>query len=941
MKPTKLFFLLLFSIVVLQVTAQERHSTVKFWAPADRTARANALGLLEIDHFVTQDGAIVAEISHSKVQLLRQLGYRYEVLVHDVAENLQRVNQPFFEALRNGEVNIDGSSKTAARSAFEQPGSTAGAMFTTPTAFQVWSGANSLGGFYNFGQMETAMSNLVSTYSSIASRTSLGVTVGSRNVWVIKISDNVASDENEPEVLFIGVQHAREAIGGSSMIFMMQYLCQNYATDSRIRNLVDNREIFIIVCMNPDGWEYNRSTDPNGGGDWRKNREPNSGGSFGVDLNRNWGIDWGNCAGATTSCGTATQTADTYYGTGPFSERETQFVRDFTYSHHLSLMIDQHAYGPYYSLPFGRPTLHPGADSLTQMDQDFYTAVPALMGKYNGMRAGNSPQSVGYEVAGGVKDWMLKGNIGTGTKGKVFGMTGEGGFGTAIGTFWPPASQIVNLCKGILYQNLQLISAAGSYVDVQDYSPMVLTDKGGAIDLQVRRVGLSNEPVTITAQTIHNIGFNGGGTVTINSIPGYYDTVQVHLPYYLPGAMTDGQRLRFALRIQTGGQTWYDTITKYYRPDTLFAHNMDTGVVTNKWAVTGSWSYLADSGYNNTRALTESPNSSYPFSVGAGSSLARCRDTLVIPAATTGLYITFKTKHRAENFHDKLQLQVSTSVNGGAWSGFTAVNGKTTVREPGTAEGSTINGNPSLTGIRDDWATEVFDLTSFTPGSGTTRMVFRFEFTSDGIDDFWGAIDAGFLIDDIMAIRSSTPFTNLPLGVNFLDFSGALLASREVELKWDAVTDREHSYFIVERSTDQRNWSQVGIVYPNQPFRMIDPSPVKGNNYYRLKAVDINGAAQYSRVININIKSNFFQLSFFPNPVERDLTITVRTETPEKLHLQITDLAGRTVYTQDVTSVSNGRTIQIDTRSLAAQMYILKVVNSKNELLSADKFMKQ
>lgn len=59
--------------------------------------------------------------------------------------------------------------------------------------------------------MNAAMDALVATYPSLASKTSIGTTVEGRNIWCIKISDNVTTDEaNEPEVLYIGLQHARK-----------------------------------------------------------------------------------------------------------------------------------------------------------------------------------------------------------------------------------------------------------------------------------------------------------------------------------------------------------------------------------------------------------------------------------------------------------------------------------------------------------------------------------------------------------------------------------------------------------------------------------------------------------------------------------------------------------------------------------------------------------
>ncbi|HEX2629342.1 MAG TPA: T9SS type A sorting domain-containing protein, partial [Chitinophagaceae bacterium] len=258
-------------------------------------------------------------------------------------------------------------------------------------------------------------------------------------------------------------------------------------------------------------------------------------------------------------------------------------------------------------------------------------------------------------------------------------------------------------------------------------------------------------------------------------------------------------------------------------------------------------------------------------------------------------------------------------------------------QELGMLDGSQINGVPSMTGIRDYWTREYFDLQ---PALGFNNVRIRFTFISDAdLTNFEGEVDDGFLIDNLTVIKGNV--AQAVLGVSFLSFTGTMLPSKEVELKWEAITDRQHSYFVIERSDDQRSWSAIGTVYANQPFRMIDPSPAKGNNYYRLRAVDINGISEYSRVINITYKTNMFSMAFFPNPVETELTLNMKTETPEKMRIEIVDLSGRKVYEQDAISMSAGRTVRIDMRKFAAQIYILKVTNSKNELLSAEKFIKQ
>ncbi|MEO8404902.1 MAG: M14 family zinc carboxypeptidase, partial [Chitinophagaceae bacterium] len=244
MKPIKsiLILVLLVSISFLS-QGQDKYSTVKIYTPADKSERSRIIGLLQIDHFQeTDDGAIVSEISATKLARLKTMKTRYEILVDDVAKNLETLNRQYYLDKSTGNQSSEN------RLAFEETGKTIGSIIPTPSAFVV---QPTFGGYYSFAQMETAMNNLAIDYPALVQKISLGLSTENRDIWCIKISDNVNTDEtNEPEVLFIGVQHAREAIGGSSMIFLMQYLCENYATDPRIKDLVDNREIFIVPCMN-------------------------------------------------------------------------------------------------------------------------------------------------------------------------------------------------------------------------------------------------------------------------------------------------------------------------------------------------------------------------------------------------------------------------------------------------------------------------------------------------------------------------------------------------------------------------------------------------------------------------------------------------------------------------------------------------------------------
>ncbi|HEX2630192.1 MAG TPA: M14 family metallopeptidase, partial [Chitinophagaceae bacterium] len=526
MKPTKL---LLFCLVLISMAAQaqrltqremeNRTSRVKIYAPTDPMLRTKLIGLLGLDHFIPgEGGTIETEIGADDIRKLRLSGYRFDVLIEDVHDHLTALNEQYARDVAAGRV------------AFEQPGNTITNIIAQPSTFTV--NASVFGGYYSYDTMVAHMTRAAAN-TSFVQMVSIGTSHEGRAIWCMKISDNISGgdDATEPDCLFIGLQHAREAITGASMIFFMEYLVEQYNLNNpRIRELVNNREIYIVPCFNPDGWEYNRL---NGGvgTDQRKNRRNigSDGGASqkGVDLNRNWGVDWSNCgqlpftdpiSGDPNSCGSGDPDMVTYWGTSAFSEPETNALRNFVKSKNFVVAFDQHAYGPYYSLPFGRRGV---GHTMTQKQTDFYKAIPALMGKYNGMRANDSYGALHYEVAGGFKDWMLLGEIGSLNKDTIMGMTGEGaaGGGTSGNNFWAPASQIVYLSKGMTFQNLQLALSAGSYVDIQDMNDSI-TVKNGNLNFRLKRLGLGNGPINISLIPLRNI--KTGGTITSITIPNYY-----------------------------------------------------------------------------------------------------------------------------------------------------------------------------------------------------------------------------------------------------------------------------------------------------------------------------------------------------------------------------------------------------------------------------------
>ncbi len=926
MKKIKFFVLAIGLILFLfpKGYAQEKFSKIKIKLPENTAERQSVIGMMDADHFNSEGDAIIAEISEFAQNKLRSSGYAFEVLVDDVTKNFVEQSKAFFNS--------------GNRAAFETSAQSIRNFISTPSFFST-NGLppGSMGGFYTFSEMNTQMNNLVAAFPSLVQKTSIGTSIEGRTIWCLKISDNVGTDENnEPELLYLGLQHAREAITGTSLIFFAQYLAQNYGINQSVTDLVNNREIFIVPCVNPDGYVYNEINNPSGGGMQRKNRrnvgvdDMGTNRQKGVDLNRNYGVDWSDCAGASSSCGSSNTSDQTYWGTSAFSEPETRAIRDLCYARNFVAAFDQHCSGPYYSLPFGRRAYH----TMSVPDSRFYSFVPALMGKYNGHRAGDSYATVQYEVAGGVKDWWLLGDIESfpgeaNKKGKIYGMTGEAGGGG----FWAPSSQIIELCKNLCFQNIQLAHAAGSYVDVQDLDDIALTTLNPSPGFKIQRVGLGNDAVTVSIIPLQNIQ-SVGVPVIINSLPAYYDTYSGNIPIILSPSLGNGQPVKFIWQVETGGVTIYDTVTKIYNPVNIFSDDMEGASVTSNWTVSGGWNYTTSFSNTGTKSLTESPGGNYTSNSTRIAALKNAFDLSDAPSA----FISFWTRHRAENFRDILRLQMSANSTNGLDGTWTDLVGRTTVQETNTTNQGRLGGLPALTGIKENWTRELIEIPSSFYSSNNVR--FRFEFSSDGTsaNDFENDLDDGFYIDNFKIVKTLAPPVTLP--VHFLSFSGQLMADKTIRLNWEAITDQDHDYFEIEKSDNSFNFQVIGRGPSVAPFFFIDTKPFNGNNSYRIKQVDKNGMFIYSKTINVKFNSENLTIMVYPNPVTDFVKIRISSLPSEQLFVIITDLTGRKIYEEKVFPGIGETVINIDLKYKSSHMYIVTIRNKKNEIIATKKLVK-
>jgi hypothetical protein len=300
----------------------------------------------------------------------------------------------------------------------------------------------SFDGLYTYAQTVAYLDSLHAEYPSLmTAKDSIGTSWEGRTIWAVKVSDNPDVNEDEPEVLFDALHHAREPIGVSVLLDLLRHLCENYGSDPEATFLVNEREMWFVPVMNPDGYVYNETS----GGDmmWRKNRRDNPGSCEGVDLNRNYGYHWGEAGSSADPCN------DTYHGPSAFSEPETQALRDFILAHDFVVQDSYHSVVGVILYPWGYTT-SPAPDQTT-----FHT-IGEERNRDSGYEVGQAA-SLLYLASGVTFDWAYA------EKGILSYTTEVGGSG-----FWPSVGEIPGLVSENLYSNIYLSLVAGSYVRLAD-----------------------------------------------------------------------------------------------------------------------------------------------------------------------------------------------------------------------------------------------------------------------------------------------------------------------------------------------------------------------------------------------------------------------------------------------------------------------------------------
>lgn len=577
-------------------------------------------------------------------------------------------------------------------------------------------GSGSMGGYYPFSEVVSVLDQIHAAYPTLTSdKFSIGTTIQGRTLWAMKVSDNPGTDESEPESRFDAMHHAREPESMQATIWFMLALLERYGTDPLSTYLVDNREIWFVPCVNPDGYVYNQTTNPGGGGLWRKNRRANAGGSFGVDLNRNYATQWGfDDEGSSPS-----PTSEVYRGTGPASEPEVAAMQAFIAARSFGTAVSAHTYSDLWLWPWGYIAAAPANNAQ-------YTEIGDLCTLETNWTRG--PAGAVLYLANGVTD-----DYDHATKGTI-AFTPEIG-GDSDG-FWPPTSRIIPLAEITEPGLTRSAWAAGAYVHDTARATSELGDGDGNFEPSESfrlvftarnsgRVTSGNVEVELTTST-PGITVTTG-LVSLGTLAPFTSASHAGTPLQLAIAagVANGTRVDYVatLRYEGFDQDFPGSFTigapRLLATDDLEVNLAWTVGAPGDAATTGLWAFGNPVGTNSGGSPSNPEDDATPgagvrcFATGNASTTVGGDDVDGGPTTLTSPRFdlsgvggaTVKYKRWFANFttlNDALTVSISND-DGASWTTVETVSG----------------------GSANSWVEHAFDVADFVPPSDRMRLRFR------------------------------------------------------------------------------------------------------------------------------------------------------------------------------------------------------------------------
>ena len=339
-------------------------------------------------------------------------------------------------------------------------------------------------------------------------------------------------------------------------------------------------------------------------------------------------------------------------------------------------------------------------------------------------------------------------------------------------------------------------------------------------------------------------------------------------------------------------------------------------VIANTISGGSASSYVATTG-TGTLTINNVPASATLFPIGTSAS-ANNYDPVTLTPASTGA-----------TFSARVKGSITNTLSPNMGNSALIVNREWDISRTGTASNTTLAFTPAASTIARN-----VDNSTTRPADGAAAVIGHWGGSS------WDA--------NIAATHNSgTWTTNAPYSGTFSPFivadAAAVLSTELTDinvkakgntslLTWQTASEKDNALFQIERSANATDFSPIGEVKgagnsaAAKNYTFTDVAPLSGVNYYRLKAVDYNGAATFSKVVSVNFSSkNDGKMAIYPNPTRDVLRVDLNATEAATTLIQITDLMGRVVLSQSVTINKGANLLPFNVASLPSGAYFVKI----------------
>jgi Secretion system C-terminal sorting domain len=217
----------------------------------------------------------------------------------------------------------------------------------------------------------------------------------------------------------------------------------------------------------------------------------------------------------------------------------------------------------------------------------------------------------------------------------------------------------------------------------------------------------------------------------------------------------------------------------------------------------------------------------------------------------------------------------------------------------------------AITALDNQPAVYLRIVSSFT-GSGTTYTGTTGAYGTTGTTRF-----------DMVTVRY---LAIVPIACSFFDAS---LKNDQVAVNWTASCTNTQSYFEVEKSADGRNFSPISktaAAQGNQQYVYTDLKPTRGNSYYRLRMVDIDGKSYYTNVARVNYRSQSLAINnIYPSLASTQVIVQINSNSNQTTALHILDMNGRIVKTMPLKLLAGDQALPVDISALLPGAYTVRL----------------